>query len=171
MPYKRGAGGHLQRYSSINGRYCRFYPIVSKQPQLTKKEEAQRRRENIVEALRNRAKKSKDPHLFEAFETINERFPNQILHVNEIRKDPLTGKNRELDLICQNFVIEIKSGTGKHCLKQFLEQKAFSEAIRKTHIVYGPEMSKARISEYTRHGIIISQNLDDLITIMKERKK
>ena len=173
MPTKKGAGGRQQNYDPRTGRfaktdYAKLYP--PREP--TRKEKARKREEQRRETLFNRAKNSRDPLVFDVFCAIESELPGSVQFVNEEKFDPGLGRSRELDIITQRCIIEVKSGSKPHgALKQFLGQKQYAESRGKKHIVFAPQMPTMAKNEHRKSGIVITGNLRNLIQLIKEFEK
>ena len=113
MPTKKGAGGRLQNYDPTTGRfaktdYAKLYP--PREP--TRKEKARKREAARREFLFDRAKKSRDPLVFDVFCEIERNLPGSVQAVNENKFDPLIERPRELDIITKKCIIEVKKRKG-----------------------------------------------------------
>jgi len=53
--------------------------------------------------------------------------------------DVANNKKREIDIITDSAIIEVKSGLAKKKLNQLLEQKEYAKSINKIHVLYAPK--------------------------------
>lgn len=164
MPMKRGAGGRMQNYDSY-GRYAKAVRIP---PMPTRKEKARQREERKREELFNRARKSKDPYLFDVYIAIETEMPGEVVAVNAIKEEPHTQKRREFDIITKKFIIEVKGGSGKDKTKQYFAQRDYAIEKRKQYIIVAPNMPYGTKKYLTKAGLVVVDHERDLIRKMKE---
>lgn len=167
MPYKKGPNGTLRAYCSRNGRYTKMTPEQMMQQLFAvsskrKKSNAEKEQERIGNIL-NRARHSKDEYLYELCLYIEDCRPGVLRHTNIHLYDKQLHSTREVDIVTARSLIEVKSKTGKHALKQFLAQKKLSESLGKRYYVFAPNMSDARFDEYSRWGIPVIRTKEKLI--------
>lgn len=172
MPTKKGAGGHQQNYDSRTGRFAKMdYTKLFPPKEPTRKEKARKKEAQRREALFNRARNSRDPLLFDVFCAIEAEFPGEIKFVNEIMFDAGLGRPRELDIITQKCIIEVKTGRTPKGLTQFLGQKRFAESKNKRHIVFAPDITSAAKRAHEQSGIVIIKDYKTLFEKIKESLK
>ena len=171
MATKIGAGGHRQNYDPRTGRYAKTtFPGLVKLPP-TRKEKAQRREELRRLVLFNRAKKSRDPYVFNVYLAIDNELPGAVMLVNDIRLDRNINNVRELDIATRKCIIEVKSGKVSGALKQFLAQKRFAEGRNKKHVVFAPDIFFNTKRDYENNGIVVKKDINNLINFIKENEK
>ena len=171
MATKIGAGGHRQNYDPRTGRYAKMtYTDYVRYPP-TRKERARRREELRRLELYNRAKNSRDPYVFDAYLAIENALPGAVMLVNEIRLDRNINNVRELDIATRKCIIEVKSGKASGDLKQFLAQKRFAEWKNKKHVVFAPDIFFNTKRAYENNGIVVKNDITDLIKFIKENEK
>jgi len=165
MPYKKGPNGTLRAYCSKNGRYTKmsFEQIMEQFHSSPKKKSHLQKEQEKTNSLLNRAKHSKDEFVGELCLFIERIKPGVLRHVNIHLYDKQLHFTREVDIVTSHALIEVKSRTGKHALKQFLAQKRISESLGKRYYVFAPNMSDTRYNEYTKHGIRIIRTKEQLI--------
>ena len=171
MPMKKGAGGRQQSYDS-RGRYVSSQ-IMTTPPEFkkTKKEKVERTELLRRTSLMNRAYKSKDAFLLDAYLAIESEFPGEVIAVNDMRFDANIGRMREFDIITKKCIFEVKSKQVRRKLTQLQQQKLYAESRNKKHIVFAPEILPACRREYEQKGIIITTSKYELLQEMKEVKK
>lgn len=172
MPTKKGAGGRQQNYDPRTGRFVKTdYTTLFLSEKLTRKEKAQRKEKLRRESLYNRAKKSRDPLIFDVYLAIEQELPGSVQAVNETKFDSFLGGPRELDIITKKCIIEVKSGKKPKGLKQFLGQKTYAESKNKKFFVFAPKiLTMAKIS-HEKNGITIVKDFKLLIKAIKEHEK
>lgn len=171
MPMKKGAGGRQQSYDA-RGRYVSNQVMITPtDAKISKKEKAVKaeviRRTNLM----NRARKSKDAFLFDAYLAIESEFPGEVVAVNDMRFDENIGREREFDIITKKCIIEVKSKQVRRKLTQLQQQKLYAESKNKKHIVFAPEILPACKREYEQNGIVITTSKYELLQAMKGVKK
>lgn len=166
MPYKKGPNGTLRAYSSSNGRYTKM-SIDQILQQLcnteSKKKSGREKQRERIENLLSRARHSKDEGIYDLCLFIESNKPGTLKHVNENLYDKRLCDTREVDIVTSKAIIEVKSRTAKHALKQFLAQKQLSEDFGKKYYVYAPNISDARYNEYTKQGITVIRTKEQLL--------
>lgn len=167
MALKKGPYGTLRRYSHSNGRYIRYEdrPPIRKKKKGRGKEMAEQKRKCLL----NRARSSHDPYIYDVCLALEKSYPYCLQHVNDIIFDKSTRKGREIDIVTNKSIIEVKSGNVHKCLKQFLAQKQLASSLKRKHIVYAPDILKAAKAEYERHGVRIATTIEELIRMEGEK--
>ena len=173
MPVKKGGGGKPQEYDPSNGRYgSGSIGTISKtfgpQPQgpkvLTRSLLRKKR-------LDERAANSEDPLLPDVYNNIQTWVCGCVMKVNE--KYYLSpGHNGEIDIETRHLVIEVKSGTARHFVKQFTQEAAYAKIRNKEFIVFAPNMSQTRKNLARKLGFNVVSTDRELkeIIIRKEGK-
>ena len=171
MPMKRGGGGQPQEYDPSNGRYgrgtsaYRHENIIS-----TPQQETVKVSQKLISQKRTldaRAKASTDDLLPGIYTKIQGWFPYCVKKVNE-RYQVSAYVKGEIDIETRRYVIEIKSGSGKHSTNQFLREKIYAKSRGKTLLVYAPNMSKARKADAARRGVLVISTEDELKKAMSK---
>ena len=76
---------------------------------------------------------------------------------------------RELDIITEKCIIEVKSGTsGTNLVKQFSAQKRYAEYRNKQHIVFAPNFPTMARVNFQRLGFNVVADFKSLIKAIKE---
>lgn len=169
MPLKRGPNNTERYYDSSTGRYCKS-PLFSHEFNLDKKRTFKEREQERIEALRQQAINSKDKNLFEIYTLLEKNRPGCVQHINTLVFDRNLRNVREIDIITNKAVYEIKSGKAKHKLKQFDAQKKLAKSRNKDYVVYSPGSSNYQIECLRKRGIRAYNNIKDVLQIEEKRK-
>ena len=132
------------------------------------KQTKQEKEEHRIEALINHAKKSKDKYVYEIFDFLEKNNPGCVILVNEKIYHKRLKSAREVDILTNNYIIEIKSGKVRHKTRQFLDQQDFSKEYNKGHIVYAPEISDKKYKELSDKGINVIRSKNELLKKVKK---
>lgn len=167
MPIKAGPNGTTRHYDSRTGRYCSGFSI----PQTTKNKKtfAEKEKERI-QNLANKAENSKDKNIFEIYSLLEQLRPGSVRHINEVLRDQVSKKDREIDIITDKCVYEIKSGKAKHKVKQFNAQLEFAKGRNKDYVIYSPGSGKHQVDVLKSKGFNVFTSIDDLIKYERKRK-
>lgn len=173
MPYKLNSAGKLQAYDPNTGKYIRMLPdwmIQKPDPAAEKRLKKAAKHERRQMELDYRAAHSKDRYLYDAYLAIKHAFKNRVIHVNHFYKTE-DNKIREVDIVTQRTIIEVKSGTVHHKAPQLLAQKKYAASRKKQHIVYAPDIAYGTKIAYSKMGLTIATSKQELINYLKEYEK
>lgn len=160
MPYKKGPNGSLRFYDSRTGRYASSFANI----QFSKKKMSKEEKKLIKkESLFNHAAKTKDKYVYDLFLELEKMKPNCVIIVNEKVYHKKIGKPREIDIMTDKFIIEVKSGKAKHRSSQFISQQDLASNLDKKHIVYAPDISDKKYNELKQKGIIVTRTKKELL--------
>jgi len=166
MPMKKGPYGTKREYNPSNGRYSKkAYGLTLED---YKKYQKKIKETFNTECLRNRARKSTDKYLFETFEILERFKHNYVVGVHKTVTFKSDNSPHELDIICKDAIIEVKSGRKPGCLTQCLKQKEYATIRHKKHILFAPDLSFNARRVYESFGLNVATNENELI---KEIKK
>lgn len=169
MPLKRGPHGCMRHYSATTGKYERECSIfnISTNTHLSKSEKRYLRTEKLKRELYEKALKSTDPFLFDTYDFLERTFPNKTLAINDTVYDETSKRQIEIDIICNNCFVEIKSGEKPRLEKQAIAQINVAHSYGMKHVVYAPRIrTQAKIAQESK-GIVVAKNKKELFEAMK----
>ena len=139
------------------------------QPARVKRSFFEKEKERI-QNLANRANNSKDKNVFEIYLALEQLRPGSVRHINEVLRDQVSKKDREIDIITDKCVYEIKSGKAKHKVKQFSAQLEFAKSRNKDYVIYSPGSRKHQVDVLKSKGFNVFTSIDDLVKYERTRK-
>jgi len=168
MPYKKGPKGTLRYYRKSDDRYCddpaSAYDHTKRK--LSKKEKELLRSENLFK----QAKNSKDQNLFDVFCLLEKLRPGCVRYINASVYDKNIKSEREIDIITDRSIYEIKSGHAKHKTRQYIAQRKFAFDKGKDYLVYSPDCRKHQLDCLKAEGFKVFTQLNDLADYERKRK-
>ena len=166
--YKKGPHNTLRAYDSHNGQYVNDFSKFASAPKIkiSSKEKEELRKEEVYQS----ANKSKDKNVFETYLILEGLRPGCVKHINCKVLDKFNKKERELDIVTDKAIYEVKSGKAKHRYKQYSRQKKYAQYINKDHVVFSPGSSNTQIKILRRMGINIYNDINEFIEMEKKRK-
>jgi hypothetical protein len=110
-----------------------------------------------------------DKHVGETATKLDDLFPGRVIDVNKKLPANVAGGDREVDILMDQFIIQVKSDKASGLAGQI--QATASTLHDKTRRVIGYAPDKYSGHAWTRaanEGIPIARNFDELIAIIKE---
>lgn len=105
----------------------------------------------------------------EAANKLEEVFPGRGVDVNRDVAARVAGKTREVDIVMDQFYIQVKGKKGKNLARQIRETQETIVDQEKRVIGYAPgNFSGHAWSGAANEGIPIARDIDELIAIIKE---
>ena len=168
MPLKAGLNGTFREYSSTNGRYVRsslYDELLKNAAIVQRKAEKERAKRNELD---QRAFKSKDPFLCDVYQFIQNKMPGIVQHINENVYFPSDSKNHEVDIICKNAIIEVKSSSRPHCLSQVKKQMEYASKRKNKQILFAPNINSTVKQTYVNEGVKVCTTKNELLEELKK---
>jgi hypothetical protein len=114
---------------------------------------------------------STDRYVGEIATKLNEIFPGQVVDVNKNLAATVAGGMREVDIVMDDFIIQVKSGRGGGLARQVQGTSNTLVDNSRRVIGYAPDdYSGLAWQGAAEKGIPIARNFDELVKIIKEMK-
>ncbi len=112
---------------------------------------------------------SVDRHVAETANKLDDQFPGRVVDVNQSLPASVAGGTREVDILMDQFVIQVKQGRATGLARQIKETQATIVDQGKRVIGYAPDNYSGHAwTGAANEGIPIARNFDELVAIIKE---
>lgn len=112
---------------------------------------------------------SLDKHVGEAATKLEEIFPGNVLDVNKTLAASVAGGVREVDIVMEQFIIQVKGGRASGLAGQVQETAATLIDQTKRVIGFAPDNYSSHAWEgAAKEGIPIARDFDELVEVIKE---
>jgi hypothetical protein len=106
---------------------------------------------------------STDPLVADLANKIESRYPGHVVDVNVPIRDAAGNLVTDADILVQNAVIQVKSGSGKGLLRQILRTQA---ATGLPTVGYGPDLGGAVVEGIEEAGGLVTTDVEVLIEVI-----